>query len=46
LVCQKRFIERVQQHELGAEVLGEGRCPTHDVAPDRAVIHRGKNPPG
>jgi hypothetical protein len=46
LVCQKRFIERVQQHELGAEVLGEGRCPTHDVAPDPGIIHRGQNPPG
>ena len=43
---QKRFIERVQQRELGAEVLSEGRCPTHDVAANRSVIHRGENAPG
>ncbi len=43
---QKGRIERVQQHELGAEVLSEGRGPTHDVAANRGVIHRGENAPG
>jgi hypothetical protein len=46
LVRQQGRIERVQQHELGAEVLSESRGPTHDAAAYRGVIHRGENAPG
>jgi hypothetical protein len=46
LVRQQGRIERVQQHELGAEVLSERCGPTHDVAANRGVIHRGEDAPG
>ena len=46
LVRQQRVAERVQQRKVGAEVPGEGRGPTHDVAADGSVIHRGENAPG